>query len=177
MHLWPSLSQNNHNFFLDLNKEFWYWFEGKKYIDLWIYLCSALMCSWGYNLIMQHDVTCCVPCLWLASLIFAFFCVCYYSTALYQICSDKEASNPNIPFTLLTVMGSPVFWFEQVKKCWICTNKLHTLSMSSLILTQGFPSTAAILITIFKGLDLIWPSLDNVLKSFVRKVPIPNETA
>lgn len=51
-----------------------------------------------------------------------------------------------------------------------------TLSRSSLILTQGRPFTALSLITMLSALLLSVDPLDRVRKSFVRKVPIPNDT-
>ena len=54
---------------------------------------------------------------------------------------------------------------------------LHiTFVKSSLILTHGLPSTEAILMTILRALLFSFPPLEAVLKSLVKKVPIPNET-
>ena len=52
----------------------------------------------------------------------------------------------------------------------------RTLPESSLSFTQGFPSTEDNLITMFSGLDFSVLPLDVVWKSFVKEVPIPNDT-
>jgi hypothetical protein len=57
------------------------------------------------------------------------------------------------------------------------TPRRLALSKSSLSLTHGLPSTDANLMTMFNALDFSVPLLDKVLKSFVRKVPIPNSAA
>ena len=80
---------------------------------------------------------------------------------------------PKMSLTLNTVSRSPVFWQRVKSSSRDHKGREITLVRSSLILTQGRPLIDASLITMLSALLFSFPSLDNDLKSFVKKVPIP----
>ena len=75
--------------------------------------------------------------------------------------------------TLNTVSRSPVFWTKGKSISRDYKGQKLTLVRSSLILTQGRPLIDANLMTMLSALLFSFPLLDNDLKSFVKKVPIP----
>ncbi len=77
--------------------------------------------------------------------------------------------------TSFTVSGSPVFLRGSVQHSKNNDIKMLTLVKSSLSLMQDFPSIDDNLMTIFRA--LLFSPVEATLKSFVRKVPTPNETA
>ena len=114
-------------------------------------------------------------------------CESFTQTQFYDIAEKsgctlrfKKEPTSNYPrlyssLTRFTVSGSPVFLKELGQPSKTNVTEMLTLVKSSLSLIQDFPSTDDNLMTIFRA--LFFSPVEATLKSFVRKVPTPNETA
>ena len=83
---------------------------------------------------------------------------------------------PKMSLTFNKVSKSPVFC-TRVNRFSPDSKTELTLVRSSLILMHGRPLIVAILMTMLSALLFSLPPLDNDLKSFVKKVPIPKAAA